>query len=353
MNKKSLHITISIIKNHFSLLKNWLLFEDNKIFTFFLVILLFLSILPFSVYFGEQSSVNSQLASILFTIILPIFIASKYLIFIVKENSMLLVLFNQKDLFVSKQLLISFFTLSIFCLMLLLGIIPHLWNIPILLVIFIEIFLLLVISWLLPYISMKINFKFNVSKSTPLWNFRIKNINLLPVRGILLREFLSLWRENKKSIIRIFVNAFLINILLMFFIVNNRITDIFIWAVLLQNFIFLTFVINYSTMNDIDLMKSVLCKEIYILKGEFIFWFVLFLIYLTFIVLIYGTALSQISILPIVITILLFIVLLLYVLLIRLAYAENEITRTLIFLMMFIPITIPYYIYTSYRRLRC
>ena len=130
MNYKPLHITISIIRNHIRLLKNWLIFENNKIVLPFLMILLLLMVLPSSIYFGEQSSINSQIISIIYTLVLPIFFASRYLIFIVREDSMLLVLFNKKDLFISKQLIISFFTLSIYCTMLLFGIIPHLWNIP-------------------------------------------------------------------------------------------------------------------------------------------------------------------------------------------------------------------------------
>jgi len=353
MNYKPLHITISIIRNHIRLLKNWLIFENNKIVLPFLIILLLLMILPYSSYLSEQSSINAQIISIIYTLVLPIFIASRYLIFIVREDSMLLVLFNKKDLFVSKQLIISFFTLSIYCIMLLFGIIPHLWNIPPIILIFTEILLLLIFSWLLPFISLKINFKINVSKSTRFWDSKFQNINMLPIRGIVLREFLSLWRENKKSIIRIFLNASLMNILVMFFLVNNGMTDFFVWAILAQIFIFLTFIINYSTVNNINLMNSFLCKEFYILKGEFFFWLILFLIYLTFIVLIYSYIMTQISILSILVTILLFIVFLFYVLLIRLAYADNEFTRILIFLVSFIPITIPFYIYISFRRLKC
>lgn len=353
MNLKTLHITFSIIKNHFRLLKNWLLFKENKIALLFLFAFFLLTIPSFSIYFGEQSSINSQMFSILFTLILPIFIASKYLVFITKEDSLLLVMFDRNDLFASKQLLLSIFTLSIFSMMLLFGVIPHLLEIPILLIIFIEVLLLLIFSFLLPYFTLKINFEFNISKSTRFWDSKISNINLLPVRGVLLREFLSLWRENKISIIRIILNASLINIVLMLFIVNNEKTDFFVWAILLQNFIFLTFIINYSTSNNIKLMKSMPCKEFCILKGEFIFWLILFLVYFSFVVIIYSVLLSQIVFLPIAISIVLFIVLLWYVLFVRLAYADEELTRTLIYFMMFIPITIPFCIYNSYRRLKC
>ncbi|MCF6269502.1 MAG: hypothetical protein L3J41_07320 [Melioribacteraceae bacterium] len=353
MNLKTVHITFSIIKNHFLLLKNWLLFKENKIVLIFLFVFFLFTIPSFSIYFGEQSSINSQIFSILFTLILPIFIASKYLVFISKEDSLLLVLLDKNDLFTSKQLLLSVLTLSILLIMLLFGIVPHLWKVPILLIIFIEVLLLLVFSFLLPYFTLKINFKFNVLQSTRFWDSQISNTNLLPVRGILLREFLSLWRENKISIIRIVLNIILINIILMLFIVNNAKTDFFAWAVFLQIFIFLTFIINYPTSNNLKLMEFMPCKNFYILKGEFIFWFILFVADIAFVVLIYSVLLSQISFLPIVISIVLFGVLLLYVLFVRLAYADEELTRTLIYLLMFIPFTIPLYIYNSYRRLKC
>jgi len=353
MNRKTLHITFSILKNHFTLLKNWLFFKENKIISIFHSILLLLTIPSFSIYFGEQSSLNSQLFSVFFTLILSIFFASKYLVFISKEDSLLLIMFDKKELFASKQLLLSILTLSVFTLTLLLGIIPHFGEIHILLMAFIEVLFLLIFSFLLPYFTLKINFNFDVSKSTRFWDTRLSNINLFPVRGVLLREFLSLWRENKISIIRIILIASLINIVLMLFIVNNEKTGFFVWAILLQSFIFLTFIINYSTSNNIKLMESIPCKEFYILKGEFVFWLILFLVYLTFVVLIYSILLSQITFLPIIISIILFVVLLWYVLFVRLAYAEEEPTRTLIYFMMFIPITIPFYIYNSYRRLKC
>ena len=353
MNSKTLYITFSIIKNHLRLLKNWLLFKENKIVLIFLFIFLLLTIPTFSVYFGEQSSLNSQMASILFTLILPVFVASKYLVFITKEDSLLLVMFDKKDLFVTKQVLLSVLSLTIFSITLLFGIIPHFGKIPIPLIIFIEVLFLLVFSTILPYFVLKINFKYNVSKSTRFWDSQISNINFFPVRGVLLREFLSLWRENKISIYRIILNASLMNIVLMLFIVNNGKHDFFIWAILLQNFIFLTFIINYSTSNNIELIESMPSKGFYILKGEFLFWLILFLSYFSVVVLFYGILLSQIAFLPIVISITLFIFLLWYVLLIRLAYPEEELMRTLIYFMMFIPITIPFYFYKCYRRVKC
>jgi len=222
------------------------------------------------------------------------------------------------------------------------------------LIISIEILCLLFFSWLAPYLSFEINFKLNVSKKLHFWNTHIKNINLLPVRGIILREFLSLWRENKKFIFRIVLSTTLLNIAITLFIVNNGKTGFFIWTMLLQVFIFLPFVINYSTLNNINLMNSVLCKEFYILIGEFVFWFTLFLIYFAFTVLFYSFILTKISIISIIITILLFAVSLSYILLVRLAYADNELTRTVIVAFsIFIPITIPFYMYNSYRRLKC
>ncbi len=353
MSNKILHITISIIRNHFRLLKNWLLFENNKIVLLFLLVFAFLVIPPFSVYFNDQSSIKSQIISILLTLIIPVFAAKKYLIFASKEDSMLLVLFNKRDVFITKQWLTLFFTLFIFFLLLSFGIIPHIWNIPVLLLITSEISLFVLFSWFLPYFTLRIHFRLNVLKSNRFWNFQISNVNILPVRGIILREFLSLWRENKKYIIRTLFNTVLINLILILFIINNGKENFFVWALLIQNFIFLTFVINYPTFNNAELMDSMPCKAFYILKGEFVFWLIIFLIYFIFVISAYSIVLSKISILPIVIPFLLFLILLGYVLLVRLAYVENKFIRTLIYIFMFIPITIPFFIYSSYRELKC
>ena len=189
VSNKRLYITISIIKNHFRLLKNWLLFENNKIVLLFLLVFIFLAVPPFSIYFHDQSSIKSQLVSIFFTLIIPIIAAKKYLLFTAKEDSMLLVFFNKSDLFITKKWLTLFFTLFVFSLLLLFGIIPHIWNIPVLLLIAFEISFFVLFSWFLPHFTIGIHFKLNVLKSNRFWNFQISNADILPVRGIVLREF--------------------------------------------------------------------------------------------------------------------------------------------------------------------
>jgi hypothetical protein len=215
-----------------------------------------------------------------------------------------------------------------------------------------EIIVLMFIGWVLPVYSVKLNFKLKVLKSNSFWNYQILNINLLPIRGIILRELLSLWRENKKSIIRIIINVSLFNIALMFFIVNNDLKEFFIQGLFLQSIFFLTFVINYPTNNNIVLMREMQGKELYILLGEFIFWSSLYLIYLIVVLLIYNIVLSDISLYSIVFPIIFFAFFLFYILLIRLAYAEEQYTRTLVIILIIFPITIPLYIYKSYKRLK-
>lgn len=352
MNYKPLQISIPIIKNHLRLIKNWVIFEENKIGIVLLLTAIFVTILPFSNYFSNQSSINSQFGSIFLTLFLPIFCASKYISFLTKEDSLLFVMYDKITLLKAKQLIISFFILSIFLLLLSFGVIPHLLQIPIPLLITTEIIILLFIGWVLPVYSVKLNFKFKVLKANPYWNYQISNVNLLPIRGILLRELISLWRENKKSIIRIIINVSLFNIALMFFIVNNDLKEFFVQGLFLQSIVFLTFVVNYPTLNNIVLMKEMFGKELYILFGEFIFWFSLFLIYLLIVASIYSLILSDFSLYSIVFPILFFAIFLFYVLLVRIAYAEEQYSRTLIIILIIFPITIPFYIYKSYKRLK-
>jgi len=352
MNSKTIQISVSIVNNHFRLVKNWFIYEENKIGIVIIFIAFFLTVLPFSIYFSDQSSSNSQLGSIFLTLIFPIFSASKYISFLTKEDGLLFVMYDKITLLKAKQLIISFFILSIFLLLLLFGVIPHLFQIPITLLITTEIIVLMIIGWVLPVYSVKLNFKFKVLKANPYWNYQISNTNLLPIRGIVLRELLSLWREHKKSIIRIIINVSLFNIALLFFIVNNDLKEFFIQGLFLQSIVFLTFVVNYPTSNNIALMQEMFGKELYILFGEFIFWFSLYLIYLLIVILFYNLFLSDISLYSIILPILFFAIFLLYVLLVRLAYAETQYIRTLIVILIIFPITIPFYIYKSYNRLK-
>jgi len=353
VNNKFLHIAVSILKYQLIRVKNWVLYEKNRLIFFFLLLLIFIAVSYFSIYFNDQSSLKSQVNSILLSVIVPFLTAKSYLNFSNREDSLLYVFINKGDLLASKQILSLFISLSAYVFLLLSGIIPHLLNIPVWLLITSELIFILILGWVLPYLSKKISFGLNIKKSNRFWNFQISNINLLPIRGIILREFLSFWRENKKYIWQTLINLSLLNLFLVFFIVNNDSGNFFIWAALIQIFALLYSIMAYPTNNDTALMLNMSCKVSYIFKGEYVFWFVIFLLYYIFIIVIYSFVLPQISIIEIVIPFLIFLILLAYILFVRLAYADNKFVRNLIYLMIIVPVTIPFVIYNSYQKLKC
>ena len=155
MNKKSIHIAFILTKNHLRILKNWAFFEDNKIAIILAVILSFLTLFSYSFYFGDQQSFESQVASVFITFLLPMLVSKSYFSAILKEESLLLGLFNKEDLFLPKQISVLFFAYFTLFILLSLGIVPHLPSISTSFLIIADILIIALFCRLLPILFFK------------------------------------------------------------------------------------------------------------------------------------------------------------------------------------------------------
>ncbi len=294
-----------------------------------------------------------QLGRTFLAVSIPIYAAKYYMKFFSKEKFLFLTMLNKRKVNSLKHILPGLFSLSLFGILLLLGVVPSLGEIPKAVIIIICAFFILFVVSILPLTTNMNMFYSKTIKSNRFWSGKISNKRLLPIRAILLREFLYIWRENKFALLKFGILSLLANTIFILFIVNNNKEDFFIWAFFLQFIIVLYFIIQYPSVNNFELMKFSPGNSSSILIAEFIFWSAIIFIQLIMIMLLYYFSLSQIDFVLVAESLILFMLLLAYVLLIRLAYMDNPILRSLIFLLIFIPITIPFFIYNSYRRLKC
>lgn len=234
-----------------------------------------------------------------------------------------------------------------------LGIIPHFNNIPSFILIIIEVTILFIVNTILPFTIKGKSFYSNGIKSNKFWNIKISTKKIFPIRGIVIREFIYFWRGNKLAIVKLIFLTILINTILILFIVNNNMDEFFIWAIFIQYIILLQFVLQYSSSNNIELQKFAPCNSVSILIAEFIFWSIIIAIQLLLVITVYSFFIAYVDAFFIVQSFAFFLILLAYILLVRLAYSENNFLKSLIYFLMFIPITIPFFIYGSYRRLKC
>jgi len=216
-----------------------------------------------------------------------------------------------------------------------------------------EVAILFLVNSVLPFATTGKMFYSRTIKSNGFWNIKISKAKLLPLRGLLIREFIFFWRGNKLGILKLILLTLFINGILILFIVNNNKESFFVWAIAIQFVIVLQFVMQYPSINNIELQKTIPCNSISILVAEYIFWAVILFIQFSVVVSFYYFALSQIDILFVTKLFGFFQILLVYVLTIRLAYSENSFLRSIIYYLIFIPLTIPFFIYNSYRRLKC
>jgi hypothetical protein len=343
----SLATFFSIFKLRFKIFKNWFFYDDNRKAVIFSAVLL-LIVLAF-IY----NNFSNEKIIFFINIFIPVFTTNSFLKITLKENRFLLNFFNKKKLLQTKRIQAVAINLLIFTILLFvqLGFMSNRNNS--LFLILTEIFLLIIIGSLHPIFVREKKYKSTGTKRNNLWNYKIFNKNLLPIRSIVNREILFLFRTNKKFLIKYIFNTLLGNFFLILFIINNNKEEFFVWVLPLQFIFLLATILNSPTSNNIAIAKTFPCSLTSILKGEFVFWSVLFLLHLFFILVLYSFFIPTIDLFLSTIIFFIALFLLAYTLLLRLTYADNIPTRILLFYMFIIPVTIPYTIYNCSKKIRC
>jgi len=348
---ETISILSVLIKNRFRIFTNWCFEEDNKIVVF----LFLLFIIPVIIFLNQdyRTPQETLVVKILITLSIPILITKFYLKSNLKENKFLLGFIDKSKLLTTKKIEAILISLIIFCVLILSEFgFKNKITLPIN-ILFLELLFLILIGFFLPNFIKEKTYKTRNTKKNQLWETNSLNQKLLPIRSIVNREILFLWRTNKNLIFKYALNTFFINAVFILFIINNSKEDFFVWAVFLQFVFLLSFILHYPTNNNLKLISTISCSSSSILKGEFIFWSALFSVHLVFILIAYSFFLSEINLLFTLILFFVILFLLAYTLLIRLTYADNIGTRILVFIMLAIPITIPFTVYNCYKKINC
>lgn len=353
MKKTPFLAVFRIIQNHFRIFLNWQAYGDNKVFILLLLVSITPVIIYFSAYFGDQSSLNAQLASVMIAIFVPILVSKYYFKLLLKEKYFLENYFTGKEISTFYLILIQLCSFGIFILLLLLGVVPHLTNINNGWLILIIVLMLFLYNLFFPLWSKGQGLKSSGKKSNNLWNSSVHSIKMLPIRAIVNREILYNWRINKTYLLKGGLSPLFINVFIVFFIINNNYDNIFNIVVLLQYFLILIFIMQYPVSNDFQLIKIFPYANYFVIAGQFIFFTILSILYLVLFISVILIFLVNPSFLFLLISFIGFLILLLYVLLVKQAYLDNQITRYLIYFMMLLPITIPLISISCIRRLRC
>jgi len=348
---KTISITSIIIKSRFKIFTNWYFDEDNKIAV--ILILLLLLTVVFFLNQEYQTQQETQIVRFLITLSLPIFISNLYLKSNIKENKFLLNFLDKNKLLAIKKIETILLSLIIFGFLVISELVFRIDTVLSISILSLEVFVLILISFFLPNFIKEKKYKTRNTKENLLWSTNFSNQKSLPVRSIVNREILFLWRVNKNLILKYVLNFSLINVVFMLFIINNNKEDFFVWAVFLQFIFLLNIVLHFPTNNNLKLANAIPCSSSSILKGEFIFWSILFLTHFLFILIAYSFFLSEINLLLTLVLFFVILFLLAYTLMIRLTYADNIGTRVLVFIMLGIPITIPFTLYNCYKKLKC
>lgn len=344
-------IVAKIIFNQMLIFRNWYSYGSNR-YVVFLSVIIFIPLFLFII-----NIVNTTFETIFAKNILLIFVSVYathfYLKLTLKENNFILSFISKSKLFRVKQIQSLLSNLIIFTLLQLFSYFANVNLLSSFLVTLTSILILLAISAIQPLLIKKKIFVGKTFSSNKFWNSAIKKKEVLPLRAIFLRELFFLFRQNKNVIIKYILVFAIINFFSVLFIINNNKEDFFVWAILLQYLFLVSFILTYSTKNNVKLLDVSKCYSSSILIGEFIFWSIIFLFHLVITTMLYFLFLEKIQFVQLMIMFVTVLILLAYTLLIRLDYRENEPTRLLLFAIIFIPITIPFTIFNSLRKLKC
>ncbi len=297
---------------------------------------------------------NNRIVQLIITVIilfLSFSITNVYLIISKKENNLLLSLMSRSKLRNIKQFqalltnLFIFIILSIFC------IIPT--SKHQLLVLFVVIIILILlalfqgmISLYNPTITSQINKnnKFNHS-----YNFIVS----LTIQSLIIRDILFIWRKNRPKLFLYIFMLLLINLLILSVSNRNDLINLYRVGFFIQSSVILRYIFSFPSENDLNFLRLYPTYSFKTLISEFIFWIGFTLIYFGFLSALYFFFLHNISPHFLLIFFLIHLFLICYIILIRLAYLESKALRIISFLLIVLPLTIPFVVYNCIRRLKC
>lgn len=332
-------------------MKNWVLLRENifvSLFIFFISIF-FLALLKYKVINNENNILLQFLVGFII-LSLPVMLSKLYLKLSQKENHLLITLMSKSELIKVKQTqsIISHFTIFFF--FIILGLFPKFKGITKIVFFTSGILFLLITGYVLPLFRSNNHTKFKKVKNNRLWNLKLSAHNAFPIRAIIIREILCLFRQYKKQVVEYIVFSIIINSIILIISVKNNLNNFYITGFFIQYFILINVILNYSIENDAKLLEVNPTYSLKILKGEFVFWIVIFCLHLLLISPFYCFFVNHFSYYFLLIFFLSFTLLLLYTLLVRLTFSENEFMRNLMWILnIFNPISI----YIFYRRLKC
>lgn len=345
---KSFYYVTIIVKNHLRLLKNWLLVSDINIYVSLTFLILLFPIFLTLKKSNPDADNAYKILSIVIFFILPLFLSRHYLKFFKKENNLLETIISAKLIFTLQKAL-SLFSSILFLIFLLFfsgGIIFYQYS-------FLQIigmlFPFLLINYLQPYFLLENQIKEKSNRINKLWIIHNPSINLLPIRSIILRDLLFLFRNNKKGMIKYLLFVMVMNFFLFLFFINNEISANPIIFIILQSICVISLILDYSIDHDIRLLRVNSSYINYVFKGEFVFWLAIFLLQICCILPFLIILNSNLNFLHILQSIIILIFYLAYAIVIRLYYRDSSILRSIVFAMGIIPLVSVFIIFKFYR----
>lgn len=344
-----------VMKNHARVAKNWFSLLDNLCFsilllTFFVVLLILF----------RQRLHNSENTSILKTAVGPmvllftIYITNLYLSVSKGENKLLLTAMSKNELKNVKRVQAVISSVVLYFVFQALGLIAQYDGISNEVVVLCSVILLIFVSIIMGSRIGGAKYKLRNVKNERSLRFSASYHKANPVRAIVLRNLLSIWRKKRMKAILYILSLMVINVGCLLLSIRNHLETLYYWSFIVQVITLIDPVLNSSIDNDVKLLKMNRLYMLDALKGNLIFWMILCYVYLSLILPVYYMLLPNISVIYIMLLCFSLIVLLAYTVMIRLVFCEHHLLRNIIMIFSIIlPITIPFFIYRSYRRLKC
>ncbi|KAA3604593.1 MAG: hypothetical protein DWQ06_03885 [Calditrichaeota bacterium] len=340
-----------ISANHFLLLKNWLSIRENLFFSGLLIFIFwFLGLVLKQNLLNSETSLIKEIVKSILALAIPISLTNLYLNSTQKE-------INFFENFLSKTEIKNLRILQTFILNFVLWVLLSgigfrgaFDGVSQTLIFSVQSILLTFFSFFQVFKIKKNKVKNQIFTQKSLLKVQDKN---LPPKSVFEREILFLWRFHKAKVLQIFFGFLALNGLILLINSNTDLGNLLFFGILIQFLIFIDLPLNFGLENDTWLLQKnpKLTKEI--LKGEFAFWSLVFILLWVLVCAVFGIFVESFGLVFLPFGISVGLVLIGFAVVLRIAFAESKVLRNLTFgFSVLIPFSIPIVTFFAYRRLK-
>ena len=342
-----------LLRTHFRIVKNWTTSGANFLFLALVVSVSILVLVLFKQRLARNAdNVVVQVCAAFAIVLVPGVLSKIYLNLLRRENGMLLTMMSGGELAGIRRVQAVSSCVVLFLVLSGVGLYPRIEEFPSLFYIPAGILLLALIGLSLGYGGSRKKQTSLVIERNRMRALDWTRGKASPVRAILCRDMLSVWRKKRIQLFLYVLSLLAINALCIAFSIKNDIAHLYIGSFAVQAVMIIDVALNFSIEDDRTLLavNDSYAHDLY--RSKVLSWIVACSLYFCVLIPVHYIFLPGVSTIFIACFCASLYLLLAYALLVRIACCESDIVRNVVFaLSVAVPVAIPFVVYRFHRRI--